>query len=140
MRTLLKWGGAAALVALVLIWPTAWALDRFAGRDVTIITPHAPEIVTVNQQLWIEGDDVAEIYGVPTEQIVRVLFADTSEIVVPKENPSQILLAVDKQAGENPLQARTVWFVAKRAGLGFGVAGVLALGVAGLLTRRARVV
>ena len=138
MAKLLKIGGILALTALILIWPTAWALDRFAGRDVTIITPHAPEIVAVNQELWDEGDEVAEIYGVPSQETIRVLFADPTEILVPKENPTQVLLAVDKQAGENPLQARTVWFVAKRAGIGFGAVGVLALGTAGLLTRRRR--
>ena len=47
-------------------------------------------------------------------------------------------MPVDKQAGENPLQAKTVWFIAHRAAIGFGIFAITALLGAFFFNRRRR--
>lgn len=137
MRTLLKIGLALALVLAVGMPGTAWVLDRFLAQDVLIITPHAPAQVALNRQLWIEGDPVSDVYGVPTNDPVRVLFPDPAKLIRPPESDTGVaLLAVDKQAGENPLQVRSLWFVAWRAGAGFGLAALLAAVLLAWVLRR----
>ena len=63
---------------------------------------------------------------------MRVLFVDADKIVRPDENPSLRLLLLDKQQGDNPLQAKTVWFMAWRALAGFLFLAALAF-IASLL-------
>ena len=138
MRRLARWGG---LICLVLIGPTlggAWLLDAQLGRDLRIITPAAPEVVMLNRELWERGESVAEIYGIPQEELIRVLFIDERKLITPQEDPSLALLAVDKQAGENPLQIKTLWFVAQRGSIGLLFAGGGDLGLAAILRRRER--
>jgi hypothetical protein len=45
-------------------------------------------------------------------------------------------MKVDKQRGDNPLQVKTVWFLATRTAYGLGAFGALALLGAWLLGRR----
>lgn len=137
MRTLLKIGLALALVLAVGVPGTVWLLDAFLAQDVLVITPHAPEQVTMNRQLWVEGDPVPDVYGVPTNEPVRVLFPDPAKLIRPPESSTGVaLLAVDKQAGENPLQVRSLWFIAWRATAGFGLAALLAAAVLAGFGRR----
>jgi hypothetical protein len=125
-------GSGAALSAAA---PAAgFLLDRLWGRDLVMISPHDDATVELNRSLWSPGEPVAEIYGVPTEP-TRVLFADPSRLVVPHENPALTLLKVDKSAGENPLQARTVWFFVRGSLLAFPMLAALG-GLLLVLTRR----
>jgi len=57
-----------------------------------------------------------------------VLFEQTG-LIRPPQDPKLALLPVDKQQGENPLQAKTVWFVAKWASIGSGAFVLLVLGL-----------
>lgn len=104
------WGGAA----LAALAPAIGAiLSTVGGRDVILISPHDPSIVEMNRLLWTRGEKVPDLYGVPSDRAVRILFPKKSSLIVPEEDPSLALLKVDKQAGENPLQARTLWFGVK---------------------------
>ena len=107
---------------------TAVMLSAALGRTVILVSPHGPEVVAANKATWSKGEPVPEIYGIPGREPRRILFADPSRIILPEEDPSLTLYAVDKQKGENPLQVQTVWFAAK-----LGMAGSLVLLLAGLL-------
>ncbi|MDY0005091.1 MAG: hypothetical protein RBU30_27580 [Polyangia bacterium] len=121
--------GALAALGLAAAAPVAaWAMDRFLGVTVQPVTPAAPEAVALNRTLHEKGQSVAEIYGIPSGRKMRVLFPKEGSLVRPAEDPSVRLLLIDKQRGDNPLQVKTLWFVAWRAG-----AGLAALGLAGLL-------
>ena len=118
------WGaGIAVALACVLDWGL--------GRDVILIAPHAPAVVKVNRALYTSGDAVADLYGNALSKPVRVIFPSETKLIVPPEDPYVLLLSVDKQRGENPLQAQTIWFFAK-----FAVGGFLVLGGVGLLLSR----
>jgi len=130
MRILLKVALVAAVVLAAATPVAAWVLDTVYAREVLIITPHDPRQVALNRQLWVEGDPVPDVYGVPTNEPVRVLFPDPARLIRPAEAATGMtLLAVDKQAGENPLQVRSVWFIAWRAAAGFALGALMALGL-----------
>ena len=103
----LGFGGAALFLVIAL------GADRLLGKDVWIIAPHSPETVELNRALFEPEDRVAEVYGNPLSKPVRVILPSGERLIRPEEDPSIILLKVNKQAGENPLQASTVWFFAK---------------------------
>jgi hypothetical protein len=132
--------GFAALVLAGLAPAAAWTLDRVYGQTVQPVTRNAPEVVKLNKMLYEPGPEssVAEIYGVPTNQKMRVLFVNDDKIVRPKEDPSLTLLLLDKQKGDNPLQAKTVWFIAWRVLAGFLFLAALALLASLILSLRRR--
>jgi len=118
---------AAGFGGAVLVLGLAMIIDRGLGEDVRLISPHDASTVQVNRALYAPGDPVAEIYGNALSNPVRVIAPDPDRIVRPDEDPAIVLLTVDKQRGENPLQARTVWLFAKAAALGLGLLGVAGL-------------
>jgi hypothetical protein len=103
--------GTLSVIAAVFMLGAVLAAG---AREVVMISPHDEDVVHLNQMTWMEGEDVAEIYGVPIGSI-KVIRADRSRIVVPQENPSLALLKVDKRAGENPFQLKTAWFLIRLA-------------------------
>jgi hypothetical protein len=98
-------GSLAAIAAVFLLG----AILASGAREVVVISPHDDDIVLLNQLTWAEGEDVPDIYGIPIGS-VKVIGADESRIVIPREKPSLALLKVDKRAGENPFQLKTAWF------------------------------
>jgi len=100
----------------------AAALSAALGRTVILVSPHSPEVVAANKATWSKGEPVPEIYGIPGREPQRVLFAEPARLIVPEEDPSLTLYAVDKQKGENPLQVQTAWFAVKIA---MAVSGIL---------------
>jgi len=114
-------GGTLLVIGLAMI------IDRGFGEDVRLISPHDASTVQVNQALYIPGDPVADIYGNPLSNPVRVIAPDPDRLLHPAEDPSAVLLTVNKQRGENPLQARTVWLFAKAGALGLALLGLGAL-------------
>jgi hypothetical protein len=105
--------------------------------EVQFIVPAAPEAVALERELWEPGEPVADIYGTPVGAPVRVVLPAEEKLLRPAENEKLLLMKVDKQKGENPLQVKTVWFVAIRLAIGLGLFTVLTLiGLKGL--RRAR--
>lgn len=127
-----------ALGLAVLAPVTAWLVDRGFGRDVLPVAPSSPEAVRANKVLHEQGDPVPEIYGVPGQRQLRVLFVPTDRILRPAEDPSLRLLLIDKQRGENPLQVKTVYFLAWRIMAGLVAAALLGFGLLLLLQRRRR--
>lgn len=132
--------GAILALGLAAAAPlSAWALDRFWAVTVQPVVPAAPEAVALNRTLHEGGQPVADIYGVPTARQMRVLFPKEASLVRPPEDPSQRLLLIDKQRGDNPLQVKTVWFVAWRLSAGLAALGFLGLVLAFVVSRlRAR--
>ena len=63
----------------------------------------------MNKILWRKGESIAEIYGIPSNEKIRIAFPEESKIIVPEEDPSLTLYRVNKQKGENPLQTKTLW-------------------------------
>jgi len=131
MRCLLARIRPFALVAgfggALLVLGMAMILDRGLGKEVRLIAPHESSTVEVNRALYFPGDPVAEIYGNPLSNPVRVIRPDRERVMRPEEDRSLVLLTVNKQRGENPLQARTVWLFAKAAALGLVLLGLIAL-------------
>ena len=117
-------GGFSGAALLLL---TALILDRAFGRDVVVIVPHAPEVVNLNHLMYEAGEPVAEIYGVPGSERYRVILPNKERVIIPEEDPKLTLLKVDPRAGDHPLQAKTVWFVATRGALVLIILGVIAL-------------
>jgi hypothetical protein len=68
----------------------------------------------------------------------RVLFPRAERLLVPPEDPALTLLKIDKQAGDNPLQAVTVAFFARQFALGAAAVGVLLAIIGRVRSRRAR--
>lgn len=126
-------------VGLAVLAPiSAYLLDRAYGQDVQPVAQSSPEAVRANKALWMQGDPVAEVYGVPGERTLRVVFVDPDRVLVPKEDRSLRLLLIDKQHGENPLQAKTLYFVAWRISVGLAIAAALGFGLLLLISRRRR--
>lgn len=136
MARLLRVAPAVFVALGLLSLAAAFGLERFASTEVRIIVPASEEEVNLNRSLWVEGDPVVDIYGVPSGDPVRVLFVSPDRIIHPAEDPALALLPVDKQAGENPLQVQTAWFFAWRAAAGFAAAAVAAFAVSLWLRRR----
>lgn len=127
----IAFGSGFGVATLVLL--TVMIADRALGRDVLMIVPHDPATVELNRALFEPGDSVAELYGNPLTESVRVILPPADHFLRPEEDPSLVLLTVDKQEGENPLQARTLWFFAK-----FVVPAFVLLGLVGFLLPRPR--
>lgn len=113
-------GCLIVLVALVLDWGLA--------REVILIVPHDEASIEINRALHSPGDPVADIYGLPSSDPVRVVAPRWDRIIQPTEAPGILLLKVDKQIGENPLQVQTVWLIARWSAL-----PLFALAAVGLL-------
>ncbi|MBI3097629.1 MAG: hypothetical protein HYY93_05190 [Planctomycetes bacterium] len=120
--------------AAVLAPASAAALSWGWGREVVMISPHASEAVELNRALWTRGEPVAPVYGIPSAGPVRVVFAEAGRVIVPAEDPGLTLYTVDKQGGENPLQAQTLWFFARLVSV--AGAGLALMAVLGWLWRR----
>ncbi len=110
---------------LALLLVAALTIDRGLGKDVLLIAPHDASVVELNRGLFLPGDSVADIYGNPLSKPVRVIGPEQDRLIRPQENPDLLLLSVNKIAGENPLQAQTIWFFTKLISPFLLVLGVL---------------
>lgn len=119
---LIGFGGGALLLILAVI------ADFSLSTDVILMVPHAPATVELNRALFFPGDSVAQLYGNPLDEPVRILLPALDRLIRPEEDSSLLLLPVDKESGENPLQVQTIWFLVKPA-----VTAAFLLGMAGFL-------
>jgi hypothetical protein len=126
------WG---MVIGLLLSLAAPLALRPFA-KEVTFVAPASREEVAVNQELWAKGEPVAPIYGIPASQPAVILFPDDSRLLRPTEDRNLLLYLVDKQRGDNPLQLKTVAFIARFAALGFGAGALVAVLALAWLRRR----
>src|SRR5258708_18829552 len=95
-------------LGLGIIIPWAW------GKDVIMISPHAPDVVDLNRISWTKGENAGDIYGIQNGGKTRIVFTDPGRIIVPEQDSSLLLYRVDKQSVNNPLQGRTVTSLSRR--------------------------
>jgi len=126
--------GSGTLIVLALAG--ALVVDRLMSTEVLFIAPKPADVVQVEQALWEPGQSVAAIYGAPASTKTWVVLPDEGRLLRPEQDRTLVLMKVDKQRGENPLQTKTVWFLAARVAYGLGAFGALALLGAWLLGRR----
>jgi len=138
--------GVGALVVAALVYPVALIV---AGNAVEayLIAAKDKSAVEVERQIFeppkgapkdskAYRDAVMSIYGSQTDEPTKVVFVPADKFLRPPELPSLVLLPIDKQAGENPLQVKTVFFFATRTALGAAVVGVVLLGVGAAVRKR----
>lgn len=138
LKGLIKLSSLVALALAPTVLAGAAVIDELLSTEVLMISPKSPEVVRVERELWEPGQPVAEIYGVPSGHPVRIVLPDQNRLIQPEQDPDLLLLQVDKASGENPLQVKTVWFVAFRGALVLTVAGLLGLVALLWLNRRWR--
>jgi hypothetical protein len=135
MKSLARLGWVVALAVAVLAYPSVWLLS-LGATDAYLIAAKSPQMVQANQALADPRDPkesdasyhkkVMEIYGNAVDYKTSVVFVPTEKFIHPKEAPELVLLPVDKEKGENPLQVKSLYFFAKYAVMGSGAAfGVL---------------
>lgn len=145
--------GLGAWVTAALLGPIAAGITSGA-TEVLFLTPHKPEVVSVNKDLWdFDPPDpktpnydrkLIEVYGLVGSTKEKVVGLDRSKLLFPagknkdgtEKRPDLFVLPVDKEKGENPLQAKTVEFVAHllRGGAVIVGAGFLILWALGILS------
>lgn len=145
MKRLAKIGWIGALVVAGATYP-AVALIASGATDAYVIAAKSPELVKDNKESFDprepkETDQayrkrVMEIYGNPMDHTDPVLFVPKERFIRPSEAPELVLLPVDKQKGENPLQVKSLYFFAKYIVMASGAAFVLLLGLHSFLTRK----
>jgi hypothetical protein len=126
------WAGLLVALALPL---AAYLAEVGMGREVLLIAPHDPSVVTLNRSLWSPGEPVAELYGSPMSEPTKVLLRGDQGVLHPDEDPSLSLLPVSS-GGERPVQVRTLWWAVRLAVAVLGAATAALLGLS-LFARRA---
>jgi len=145
MRTLLMVGWVGAFVFALATYPVAGIIAGGAV-EAYLIAEKDPKSVEVEKAIFEPPkgaakeskeyrDAVMRIYGSQTDEPTKVVFVPKEKFRRPEELPSLILLPVNKEKGENPLQVKTVYFFAQKALLGSAVAGVVLL-LAWIVLRR----
>jgi hypothetical protein len=137
--------GLLALVTAALIYPIA---GMIAGGAVEayIIAAKDASAVEVDRQIFEPPknvskeskeyrDAVMSLYGSQTDEPTKVVFVPAEKFLRPAELPTLVLLPIDKQKGENPLQVKTIYFFASRTAIGAVVAGLI-LQVIGMLLKK----
>ncbi|HEV3027974.1 MAG TPA: hypothetical protein VG457_10405 [Planctomycetota bacterium] len=139
--------GVGALVVAALVYPVALIVAGTA-TDAYLIAAKDKSAVEVERQIFeapkgaskdskAYRDAVMSIYGSQTDEPTKVVFVPADKFLRPPELPTLVLLPIDKQQGENPLQVKTVFFFATRIALGAAVVGIALLGI-GAATRKKR--
>lgn len=130
-------GAWASLLAALALPLAAYLAALGLGRDVLLIAPHDPAIVTLNRALWSAGEPVAEVYGSPMSEPTKVLVFGDLQVLHPEEEPALSLLPVTAD-GKRPIQVRTLWWAVQLAVAGLGAATAALLGLSTFAGRRAR--
>ena len=128
------WAGLVVALALPL---AATLVDVGLGREVLLIAPHDPAVVTLNRSLWSAGEPVAEIYGSPMSAPTKVLLFGDLKVLHPEEEPALSLLPVSSDA-RRPIQVRTLWWAVQLAAAGLGAVAAVLLGLSFFARRRAQ--
>ena len=138
--------GIAALLVAALVYPAAAliagnAVEAYiiAGKDKSAIEVERaifepPKGASKDSKAY--RDAVISIYGSQTDEPTKVVFVAAEKFVNPPELPSLVLLPVDKQKGENPLQVKTVFFFATKTAMGAAVVGIVLLGVSAVTRKK----
>ena len=132
-------GFALAILAL----PGAMILGSTA-TEVLMINPHDEDMVAINRDDFsLESPDVQSdpakviaLYGNAAGDPVKVLFVPEEKIIRPEEMPNLVLLPVDRQKGEDPLQVQMVLGIAQVTTVCSAICSSLLLGLWFLLRLR----
>lgn len=143
-RILLVLGGLALLFA-ALVYPVA-GIVASGAVEAYIIAGKDKSAVDIDRQIFEPPKGAAkdspayrkaviEIYGSGADEPTKVLFVPAEKFLRPAELPTLVLLPVDKNKGENPLQVKTVYFFASRMAAGAAAVGALFV-LTGFLSRK----
>ena len=145
MQKLLMVGWVACFLLALLTYPVVGILAGGAV-EAYIIAAKDPSVISVDEEIFeapkgvakdskAYRDAVMRVYGSQTDEPTKVVFVSKEKFLQPKLLPGLMLLPVDKQKGENPLQLKTVYFFAPKIMLGFSVAGFICT-IAWIVMRR----
>ena len=109
-----------------------------------MINPHDEDMVSINRDDFsLESPDVQSdpakviaLYGNASADRVKVLFVPEEKIIRPEEMPDLVLLPVDRQKGEDPLQYQLVFRLAQVTTVCSAICSSLLLGLWFLLRSR----
>lgn len=146
MQKLLMIGWVGAFVVAFLVYPIlgfirstaveAWVI---VGKDANTVSVEKaifepPKGVPRDSKKY--RDAVMTIYGVPTDAPIKVVFVPKEKFVRPEECPEMTLLP--KAPNDDPMQLKTVEWMAPRTMLGASVVGFLLVIVWILLRKKSR--
>jgi hypothetical protein len=145
VRKVLAAGWIGAFVLAALAYPAAAVFDGMAADEHVLTAFHESKVV-VNQAMFEldapdpKGPDfprkVMEIYGIPQDKPLRVLFVPEGRFTRPKELPTLRFILVDNVTRLKPLEAQTLYFLAKWVTGGAALGGIALLAVWLFLQRR----
>ncbi len=136
MAKLLRLGWILAFACAALAYPAAWILDATSVEGIEI-APFTDEVVLVNTSLATlppKTDPkyraaVIDLYGVPNQQAMKVVFFPKSRVLRPKEAPELVLLKIDRTKGQDALQMKLVYYLTPFFMGGAAFTGLTLLGV-----------
>ncbi|MBI3857246.1 MAG: hypothetical protein HY293_16290 [Planctomycetes bacterium] len=145
MRKLLLAGGIGAFVVAALTYPVAGLIANNAV-EAWVIVAKDPGSIAVEREIFeppkgvskespAYRDAVMRIYGVPTDEPIKVIFVPKEKFIHPAELPSMTLLP--KETNYNPTQLKSVYFIAPRAVIGASATGALLLVISLFLGKKA---
>lgn len=146
MQKLLMVGWIGAFVVAFLTYPIV-GIIRGTAVEAWVIVGKDADTVSVEKQIFEPPkgvpkdsqkylDAVMTIYGVPTDAPMKVVFVPKEKFVRPEELPEMTLLP--KGPTDDPLQLKTVEWIAPRAMLGASVVGFLLVIVWIILRKRSK--
>ena len=138
--------GILALVFAVLAYPAALVIGATA-TEAYMIAGKDPGMIAVEQELFEPPknaskdskeyrDAVLRIYGVPTDDTTKIVFWPKEKFLQPKQLPTITILPVYKEKGDDPIQLKTVYFLAVRALIGAALTGAILLVVGAVLGKK----
>ena len=131
MQKLLMAGWITAFACAFLCYPVAGLIGSSAV-EAYVIVPKDPESVKMEIELFDPPrgkskdspeyrNAVMRIYGVPTDEPIKVVFVPAEKFIVPAQLPTLKLLPKEK----NWTQLKTIYWFAPRVMLGAAVVGFL---------------
>lgn len=145
MKLLARLGAFGALAVAIAAYPAVSILASGA-TEAYIVAAKSPAMVKFNQDSFEprgpkEPDAafhrrIMEVYGNAVDYTTPVLFVSKEKFIRPAEAPSLIILPVDKEKGENPLQVKSLHFFAKYVVIGASVAFAVLFGLSFLFGRK----
>lgn len=147
MKQLAKLGWMGALLVAVATYP-AVAVVASGAIDAYVVAAKSESMVKFNKDSFEPRDPketdaafqkrIMEVFGNAVDYSTPVLFVPKEKFIRPAEAPNIIILPVDKEKGENPLQVKSLYFFAKYIVTGASVAFVALLGLHLFLARSSR--
>jgi hypothetical protein len=148
MQKLLLVGWIGAFLCAAAAYPVA-SLIASSSTEAYLVAAHDPKRVEGERELFNFDPPKAPkdssqyrkavigIYGtLVTDEMTRFVFWPQEKYTHPPELPSLTLLA--KQGNDEPIQLKTVYFLAGRTTAGAAVVGLLLLAVWGFRRRKAK--